>query len=58
MPSGAQNRAARSERERREQDAQALVPLRLANLTAEEQVELRAGLAALYAGEIGDPDAE
>lgn len=58
MPSGAQNRAARSERDRREQEAQALVPLRLANLTAEEQAELRLGLHALYSGEIGDPDAE
>jgi hypothetical protein len=58
MPSGAQNRAARTDRERREDDARALVPLRLSNLDATEQIELRAGLAALLGGEIGDPDAE
>jgi len=56
MPSGAQNRAARSSRERRDEEARDLVPLRLANLADSERAELVNLLNELFAGKIGDPD--
>lgn len=56
MPSGAQNRAARTAKERREEEARELVPLRVANLTPAERDELLAVLSELFAGQIGDPD--
>ena len=56
MPSGAQNRAARTARERKEEEARELVSLRAENLPAEERAELVALLEALFSGQIGDPD--
>lgn len=55
-PSGAQNRARNADKAARDDDARALIPLRLANLDASEQAECRALLARLFDGSLGEPD--
>lgn len=55
-PSGAQNRARNADKAARDDDARALIPLRLANLDAAEQAECRALLARLFDGSLGEPD--
>lgn len=55
-PSGAQNRARNADKTARDEDARALIPLRLANLDAAEQAECRALLTRLFDGSLGEPD--
>ena len=55
-PSGAQNRARNADNAARDEDARALIPLRLANLDLAEQAECRALLARLFDGSLGEPD--
>ena len=55
-PSGAQNRARNADKAARDEDARALIPLRLANLDAAEQAECRTLLARLFDGSLGEPD--
>lgn len=57
MPSGSSHRQARSDRGRLDEEARELVPIRLANLSAEDQQWVRDALGALCSGELGDPDA-
>lgn len=55
-PSGAQNRAGLASRMQREEEAHALVPLRLSNLEEADQQAARGLLAAFFDGTLGDPD--
>ncbi len=54
--SGAQNRARNADKSARDEDARALIPLRLSNLAPDEQNECRRLLVQLFDGSLGEPD--